>query len=442
MTEVPFGEKGGSSTPRAARGHTRPLEAGGPTTQPRIAMFVHSFDDRAFSRLTARLCWELTAMDVPVTFIAARRTPEATVLPPSVRVMDLGLENRPTLLGLGRLARALRSADADVVFAHGNGPARTAILARALGRARAGIIVVEHVHYSTFYRTFFRRRRWLRDILTALLYPRAYRVAAVSPGAVADLEARFPAIRGKTLVLPSPGPDVDEVKHLASTRVDDPWFEGVDPPRVICSVANLLPRKGQDVLVRSLPAVRAAAGDVRLLLIGREDAPGFARELMRSAGELGVGEHVRLLGHVADPLPFVAGSAVFAHAATTEGFGMAIVEAMACGVPVVATDSPAGPAYVLDDGRCGILVPVGDERALTDGIVRMLDDRALRDRVVESARRRARLFSPGSVAKAYLELATARRDQRGDRHRAADRSAPRRTGRAREGTAATTPGRR
>jgi glycosyltransferase involved in cell wall biosynthesis len=369
-------------------------------------MFLHNLDDRAFSRLTLRLSRELVVLGAELTLVIARRDASAArELPPGIRLVDLRLGRRPTLLGVPRLARALARERLDVIFAHGSGPARAAIAARAIARVRTRVIVVEHVHYSTFYASFHARRGWARRGMTALMYPLADRVAAVSPGAAHDLESRFPALRGRTAVLPSPGPDSAELQDLVGGIPDHPWYREVPAPRIVCCVANVLPRKGQDTLLSALPRLREAAGDVRLVLIGRFDDAGYAQRLAQLASDLGVRDHVALLGYRAEPLPFVARSDVFALASRSEGFGMAMVEAMACGVPVVAADCPTGPAYVLDGGRAGLLVQPDDPVAMAEAICRVLTDPDLAGRLASRGRERAALFSPSNAARAYLRLA-------------------------------------
>jgi glycosyltransferase involved in cell wall biosynthesis len=172
-------------------------------------------------------------------------------------------------------------------------------------------------------------------------------------------------------------------------------------------VANVVPRKGQDALVDALPAVQATAGDVRLLLVGRLDDPEFAARLRARADELGVGEAVDLTGYREDPLPLVAASDAFALASHTEGMPMSLVEALACGVPAVATDCPTGPAHVLDDGRAGLLVPVGDVAGLGAALTRLLIDDEARRRLITAGRERADSFTPAAVARRFLEVAEA-----------------------------------
>jgi len=196
-----------------------------------------------------------------------------------------------------------------------------------------------------------------------------------------------------------------ELRRLAGAVADHPWYSEVPAPRIVCCVANVLPRKGQDTLVRALPRVREAVGDVRLVLIGRFDDAAYAQRLEQLASELGVRDHVALLGYREEPLPFVARSDVFALASRSEGFGMAMVEAMACGVPVVAADCPTGPAYVLDGGRAGLLVRPDDPAAMAEAISRVLREPDLAGRLASRGRERAALFSPSNVARAYLRLA-------------------------------------
>jgi glycosyltransferase involved in cell wall biosynthesis len=368
----------------------------------RIGMFVHVLDDRAVSRLNRALCGQFASAGLQTVLICATRSPSAVIaVPNGVSVRNLRLGRRPTGFGVVRLTSLLHELQLDVLFAHGNGPSRTAILARMLARASTRVVAVEHNHYSTFYK----RRMWLRDRLTPLLYARADRVAGVSSGVVEDLETRFPALRGKTIVLPSLGPDPSELPALLADEPDHPWFAQRGGARLMCSVGNLVPRKGQATLVEALALVRKEAGDVRLVLVGRFDDQEFVSQLRRRIAELGISDDVWLAGYRANALPYIARADVFVLASETEGAPMVLTEAMACGVPVVSTDCPSGPAYLLDYGRCGLLVPVGDSQQLATAVVGVLQNAGLREELVARGRERASQFTAERVAERYLALA-------------------------------------
>jgi glycosyltransferase involved in cell wall biosynthesis len=372
----------------------------GPAARRRIMMFVHTLDDRAVCRLTLKVADRLLAMGHEVVLVGATRSQQATLppVPAGLPIVELGLGSRGTAFGIIRLASVLRALRPDVVFAHLNGPGRAAVLARAISRVRASVVVVEHVHYPTFYGN----RRWLRDRLTAVLYPRANRVAGVSTGVVDDLAARFPNIRGRTAVLP---PTASALPGAAPPKPPDhPWFQGASRPRLICSVANVVERKGQDKLIEALALLHREL-DVRLVLVGRFDDPPFRERLERLTAELGLQESVWLAGYHADASPFIANADVFALASTTEGCPTVLLEAMAYGVPAVSTDCPVGPSFVLDGGRCGLLVPVGDAVTLADAVRQILCDPDLRQGLIGRGRQRAAQFSPEEVAKAYAQLA-------------------------------------
>jgi glycosyltransferase involved in cell wall biosynthesis len=186
----------------------------------------------------------------------------------------------------------------------------------------------------------------------------------------------------------------------ASESMDHPWFAPGAPP-VVLSVGRLAPVKDFPVLLRAFARVRAVR-DAKLIILGEgKDAPETSRrraELMALATELGVAADVQLPGFAQNPLAYMARAAVFVLSSTWEGFGNVLVEALACGCPVVSTDCPSGPAEILDRGRYGRLVPVCDDVAMAEAILATLD--APPD--PEVLRARGALFSADRAVESYL----------------------------------------
>ncbi len=142
---------------------------------------------------------------------------------------------------------------------------------------------------------------------------------------------------------------------------------------------------------------RLACNDARLMFVG----DGAGRDaLLALARELGVADRVILAGFQSDPMPFYQTADLFALSSDYEGFGNVIVEAMACGTPVVSTDCPSGPAEILEGGKYGRLVPVDDIEAMASAIAATLDEPAPTDQL----KARAADFQPAKAAKAYLDL--------------------------------------
>jgi glycosyltransferase involved in cell wall biosynthesis len=139
---------------------------------------------------------------------------------------------------------------------------------------------------------------------------------------------------------------------------------------LLVSVGRLSPEKDYPTLIRAF--AKLDREDLRLEIAGE----GPMREALQSLiNELGVSDRVALLGFVADPFSVFSRAVLAVSSSRYEGFGNAIVEALACGTPVVATDCPYGPREILAGGGCGILVPVGDADALAQGITQTLATR-------------------------------------------------------------------
>ena len=164
-------------------------------------------------------------------------------------------------------------------------------------------------------------------------------------------------------------------------------------------VGRISPWKGQDVFLRAFalafPDSGARARIVGGALFGEE---AYGETLMALADELGIAERVDFTGHVDDVAAELAGLDIAVHASTIpEPFGQVVVEAMAAGVPVVATNA-GGPAEVVSDGVDGLLFPMGDVEGLAERLTRLARDGELRRRLVDGGRKTAATYAPPVIA--------------------------------------------
>ncbi len=161
-----------------------------------------------------------------------------------------------------------------------------------------------------------------------------------------------------------------------------------EPPLLLC-IASLIPRKGHDVLIKALAAIKDLAWQARLVG-GDEFAPHWAASLREQVQACGLGERIAFAGAVSDVLPEYQRADLFVLPSRYEGYGMVFAEALAAGLPVVAGRAGAVPD-VLEDGdrTAGILVDPEDSAALAEALRQLLDDGALRQQYQLAARRAA-----------------------------------------------------
>jgi len=187
----------------------------------------------------------------------------------------------------------------------------------------------------------------------------------------------------------------DTLAARASEAPEHPWFEEGEPP-VVLGVGRLTEQKDFATLIRAFALLRRKR-DARLLLLGE----GRLRaELEQEARILGVSEHVHLPGFVDNPFSYMARAAVTALSSGYEGLPGVLIQAMACGCPVVSTDCPGGSREILGSGRYGRLVAVGDPEALAAALEATLEAPPAR----AGLRRRAAEFSFDRSVDRYLSL--------------------------------------
>jgi glycosyltransferase involved in cell wall biosynthesis len=153
------------------------------------------------------------------------------------------------------------------------------------------------------------------------------------------------------------------------------------------TIANLFPRKGYEVMLRALPAIVRAVPTVHYMMVGSDDH-NYADRLKGLAHELKIADRVHIVGFQDPVQPFLASLDLYVHPALMEGFGIAVVEAMAMGKAVVATTT-GGLPEVVAQGETGLLVPPGDPESLAATVVSLLVDGVRREQMGRNGKARA-----------------------------------------------------
>ncbi|MER7895535.1 glycosyltransferase family 4 protein [Streptomyces sp. NPDC096046] len=284
-----------------------------------------------------------------------------------------------------RIGECLEALDSDVVI--GTRPGLNVHIARQ-APPHALRVGQEHLtldNHSPRLRTALRRAYRRLDVITTVT------------------EADAAAYR-RTMWLP--GVHVEALPN----SVPDPVLPPADSTaKVVIAAGRLVPVKRYDLLIEAFARVAAAHPDWQLRIYGKGEEQPRLRELIE---RLRLWNNVFLMGAATPMEAEWAKGSIGAAASNFEPFGMTIVEAMRCGLPVVSTDCPYGPGEIIQDGTDGRLVPVGDSDALAAALLELVGDDERRRRMSRAALDHARRFAPGPVvaqAEHLLETAAAAR---------------------------------
>jgi glycosyltransferase involved in cell wall biosynthesis len=290
----------------------------------------------------------------------------------SVHRLGISPWNPAPIALIPRLFRVLR---ADVIHSHLEFSNELAVLAaRSLGRDRPAVIIHVHNypdrHYSGFHRWAGRKLASRADLFLAL-----------SASIATSIRSAFGEV-GRLEIVPN--------------TIDATWLERGQKARgaerrasgamAIGTVARLTPQKSVHDLIEAMPHVLRARPEARLTIVG--DGP-LRRDLEERCRRIRVADSVTFTGILPDVADAYAGFDVFVLPSTHEGMPMALLEAMAMGVPVVGTRVP-GITELIEHERTGLCVPHGDPKALADAVLRLLADDALAGRLSIAARERVR----------------------------------------------------
>ena len=362
-----------------------------------IAILVSARRIASRERLFLRIADPLKARGYRVAFLAAG--PEAeltTVLRGSYALVDIsplpiamphGLR---MAAAIPKLAAYLRKTKPEVVFATSVPPNIVACMTGFAGRLVLRQSNALRIDRETSLPGV--ESRW-RDRLIPRLYRRADAIIANSAGVAANLEA-LGLDRRRIVAIPN-GVECDRIEAAALAPVTLPWPESRGDP-LIMTAGRLVPQKDHATLIRAFARLQVMVRS-RLIILG--EGPE-RRSLETLAHNLGIRDRVAFPGYHENPYPFFARADLFVLCSRYEGMPNVLLEALACGLPIVSTDCPHGPAEILKDGWFGSLVPVGDSVRLAHEIARNLHAPANAKR----QRARARHFDAAKIAERYIDV--------------------------------------
>lgn len=284
------------------------------------------------------------------------------------------------------LRRAIVASRPDCVIAMGEVNGTRALLA-ALGLG-IPVIVSEHTDY---YELAASKNGWIWIFLRRLLYPLAAAVSVLNEPSKSHLGKR---VQRKTVVIPNAIPNDLCANGEKSSQIP------ALPPNTIAAIGRLVPQKRFDLLIEAFRHV-AKESDCSLLILG--EGP-LRRELEGLVGNLGLTNRVSMPGAIPKPWDLLRHSRMVVVSSEVESFGLVLVEAMACGVPVVSFDCPNGPRGIIRDGIDGFLVPPLDVAALARAMKRLLTDNELHRRMSDRCREIRERYSQERVMAQWDDL--------------------------------------
>jgi glycosyltransferase involved in cell wall biosynthesis len=234
----------------------------------------------------------------------------------------------------------------------------------------------------------------IMGLLIKVFYNKADSIIAVSKHVGDDL-VKNSRINKKLIHIIKNPIDIDRVNHLSNKDVAEEFFNEDAP--IILGVGRLSKEKGFKYLLKAFSLLREKS-NARLVILGEGKEEANLKELSIN---LGIDKKVFFLGFKDNPYKYMKRSTIFVLPSLYESFGLVMIEAMACGIPVIATNSYVGIEDIIEHEKNGLIIPVADENALAESILRLLDDMELRLSMSEEAKKNIRKFSIERITDQY-----------------------------------------
>ncbi len=367
----------------------------------KVAYFYTIFRNAAMARWVRNITDNIDQSKYTVSFVGLKIEESFTrEIPKDICVVSLSNPYIPT--ALFKLMAYFRREHPDIfvsAFPHIN---VLVMMAKVLSGAKVKVILTDHNHFfglarnaRSLYRRFF--GMFILPHLMRIFYPLSDAVICASEG-VAESILDVVKIPNKVQVIYYPVA-ADRIHDLSREPVDHPWFLHSEIP-VVLAAGRLINQKDFPTLLRAFSLV-VKTMPAHLVILGEGKDRGKLEKLVEI---LGISDNVAFLGFQRNPFKYMSKASVFVLSSLHEGFGNVIVEAMACGTPVISTDCKSGPGEIIENEKSGILVPVGNPQSLSEAIIRVLKDSPLRQSLSAEGIKRVRYFSVEKNIQQYEDV--------------------------------------
>jgi glycosyltransferase involved in cell wall biosynthesis len=333
--------------------------------------------------------WAAKGWNITILTLDNGKEPPFYYLDPRIKHISLGIaKNSPNVLvalknnwqRIGILRSAILASQPDLVISFLTSTNVLTLL--ATWRSKIPVIVDEQI-----YSLLDTGKLW--RMLCQLIYHQASQVVIVTERA---LQCFSPKIQSISTVIPNPAVIIDTEKSSSVKLLEKPS---------LIAIGRLTPQKGFDLLLKAFAKLVTKYPEWTLTILGEGQ---LRSELESLRTQLGLTNRVHFRGRVKNPYEFLKQADIFVMSSRCEGFPLSLCEAMACGLPVISTDCPSGPAEIIRDGVDGILVPNEDVSALASAMERLMSDEEERKRLAARAPEVTERFSLEKVMGMWEEL--------------------------------------
>lgn len=296
-----------------------------------------------------------------------------------------------------KLAKFIKTQDIDIAISFLYRPNYVNLIAKKLFRSNHKVIINIRSTTSIFYRSQGLLGR-INLLLVKLLYNKADAIISNSKGVEDDLNKVLKITTHKQVIY---NPVNISENSLKVRNLGDKSFVFKKNLKYIISLGRLIPLKRNFDLINAFYECQSKKDNIRLIFLG----DGFLKNKLKDyCVKLKIDSKVEFLGNVSNPFYYLSQSDIFILTSEVEGFPNALLEAMACELPVISSNCKSGPSELLDDGKYGILYKTGEISILSSNINKLLNDDALASHYSKMSKIRSQKFRIESILPEYTKL--------------------------------------